>query len=106
MPLGTFLDRATALEKKGAMALFQRGELRLLQAEMKGASDAVRAERLAAEKAGRKPPFCPPKGQAAVRMSPKQLLSELRAIPAAQARTMTVTDGFRAMLARRYPCSA
>lgn len=104
MPLPTFVARATALEKKGAMALFHRGEIRALQTEMKGATEALKAERQAAEKAGRPPAYCPPRGQASVRMDARQMIAELRAIPAAEARTMTTTDGVRAMLRRRFPC--
>ena len=104
MPLNSFVQRGTALEKKGPMALFHKGEISALMTEMKGASEAVRAERLAAEKAGRKGVYCPPakgKGQA---MGAQKLLAELRAIPAAQARTMTTTDGMRYVVARHYPC--
>lgn len=104
MPLQNFVQRGTALEKKGPLAVFSMGEIRVLQDEMKAAAAALRAERLAAEKAGRKPPYCPPKDQKSLAMKPQQVLAELRAIPAAQARTMTTTDGFRHILARRYPC--
>jgi hypothetical protein len=104
MPLPTFLERATALEKKGPLALFHRGEINALFTEMKGASDQLKAERLAAEKAGRPAAFCPPAGQKGVSFSSTELLRELRAIPAAQARSMTMTDAMRTVLARRYPC--
>ncbi|GLR48123.1 hypothetical protein [Sphingomonas astaxanthinifaciens] len=105
MPLPSFVQRGTALEKKGPLAVFSMGEIRALQDEMKAAAAALRAERLAAEKAGRKPPYCPPKDQKSLAMKPQQVLAELRAIPAAQAKGMTTTDGFRHILARRYPCA-
>ena len=104
MPLHSFVERGTKLEKKGAMALFSRGEIRALQTEMKGAAAAVRAERLAAEKAGRKPAYCPPKE--AQPMGARTFLAELRKVSATQARSATVTDGLRAMLVKRYPCPA
>jgi hypothetical protein len=107
MALTTFVERGTKLEKKGAMALFHRGEIRALQTEMQGASTKLREERLAAERAGRKPAYCPPaNGQQGLRMDPREMLSELRAIPAPKARTMTTADGFRLLLARRFPCPA
>lgn len=104
MPLTTFVERGTALEKKGALAILEMGEIKALQAEMQGAGAALRAERLAATKAKRRLAYCPPKQDGAVKMEGQQLLAELRAIPAAQARKMTTTDGLRAILVKRYPC--
>lgn len=104
MPLRSFLDRATRLEKKGPMALFHRGEINMMMTEMKGASAAVKAERQAAVAAGRPAAYCPPAGSKGVKMGPQQLLAELRTASAGLPATATTTDGFRAMLARRYPC--
>lgn len=104
MPLTTFVERGTALEKKGALAILSMGEINALQAEMQGAGQALKAEREEAEKGKRRLPYCPPKGQAAVKMEGQQLLAELRAIPVIQARRMTTTDGLRHMLIKRYPC--
>lgn len=105
MPLTSFVERGTALEKKGPLALFSRGEISALQTEMQGANKAVVAEYQLAKKAGRKTAFCPVKGEK-YQLGAQQLLAELRAIPAAQARGMTTTDGMRHLLARRYPCPA
>jgi hypothetical protein len=105
MPLPTFVQKGTSLEKKGPLALLSRGEIRLLQTEMGAANKALVAEYEANKKAGRKQAYCPVKGQK-VQIGARQLLAELRAIPAAQARTMTTTDGLRLILARRMPCPA
>ena len=104
MPLPQFLDRATKLEKKGPMALFSRGEIKALQSEMQGANKAVVAEYRAREKSGAKQFFCPVKGEK-YQLGVKELLGQLRAIPAGQARGMTTADGMRHLLARRYPCA-
>jgi hypothetical protein len=105
MPLTTFVERGTKLEKKGPMALFSRGEITALQTEMQAANKAVTAEYQANKKSGAKQAFCPVKGQA-FQLGAKELLAQLRAVPAAQARTMTTTDGMRHLLAKRFPCPA
>jgi hypothetical protein len=64
----------------------------------------LKAERDAAAKTGGKGPFCPPAGQSSVAMKSQDLMNELKAIPAAQAKSMTVTDGLRVILGKRYPC--
>lgn len=102
MPLSQFVQRGTKLEKKGPLALFNRGEINLLMGEMEKAGLAVRAERLAAEKAGRAPLYCPPaKGQA---MGAQKTLAELRLISRQLGPTATTTDGMRALVIKRYPC--
>ena len=106
MPLPQFIERGTKLEKKGMLALLEKGEINALMTEMKAASEAVRAERLANEKAGRRGPYCPPADGKGARMSSQQLLAELRAIPAAKARTMSTRDGMRHLTIKRYPCPA
>jgi hypothetical protein len=105
MPLPQFLDRATKLEKKGPLALLSRGEIKALQTEMQGANKAVVAEHAAKKKSGAKQAFCPVKGDK-YQLGAKELLTQFRAIPAAQARSMTTTDGMRHLLAKRYPCPA
>ena len=106
MPLPTFLDKATSLEKQGPLALMRMNEINALQTEMKGAGAVLKAERDTAAKNKRKAAFCPPPGQNSLAMSSTELLGELRAIPAARARRMTTTDGLRTILITRYPCRA
>jgi hypothetical protein len=105
MSLTAFVERGTKLEKKGPMALFHRGEIRVLQTEIQAANKAVIAEYEANKKSGAKQAFCPVKGQK-YQLGAPELLAQLRAIPAAQARTMTTTDGMRYVLRKRFPCPA
>ena len=106
MPLPAFVERATKLEKKRPLALFHKGEINALMTEMRGANERLRADRVAAEERGGNPGYCIPKERKGVRVGwgSQELLRELRAIPAAQARTMNTTDGMRVLLAKRYPC--
>jgi hypothetical protein len=55
-----FHQRATSLQKKGALAIFSRGEIKALMAEGQAAGKKAREQRLAAVAAGQKPRFCPP----------------------------------------------
>jgi hypothetical protein len=103
MPLPTFLAKAAALEKKGAMALFS-GDLKRLKAEMRDSAAALRVERLAAVKAGKRPAYCPPEKGAP--MNSDEVLAYFRSIPAAQRAQMTTKDGLRGLVARKHPCPA
>jgi hypothetical protein len=103
MPLNQFLTKATALEKKGAMALFS-SDMRLLKKEMNASFKELRAERVAALAAGRKAAYCPP--QKSESLGVNEILGHLRSIPAAQRARMRSTDGFRSLLARKFPCRA
>ena len=103
MPLPQFLTKATALKKKGPLALFS-SDLKLLQKEVQASGSQLRAERLAAAKAGRKPAYCPPdKGGA---LGAEEVLAHFQSIPAAQRERMRVKDGMRSLFARKYPCPA
>ena len=101
MPVSTFLAKAEALEKKGALALFS-GDLKLLMNEIKANSVALRAENIAAEKARRPKAYCTPAGGA--KLSDKDIMGAMQAVPAAQRATTSTKDAMRAYLARRYPC--
>lgn len=101
MSISTFLAKANALEKKGALALFS-SDLKLLTGEIRRSAQALRAERAAAEKAGRKPETCiPPK----MSLGNAEVLAHFRGIPA-ERRGMSVKDGFAEMMRKRYPCPA
>ena len=106
MPLDQFIERGTKLERKGPLAMLHRSEIKLLMGEGRAAGELNRAERIADEKAGRKAAYCPPANAKAQNINPRQLLGELRAIPAAKRRGMTVRDGMRHLSAQRYPCPA
>ncbi|HEY0027024.1 MAG TPA: hypothetical protein VGC35_04070 [Allosphingosinicella sp.] len=100
MDVATFLAKADALEKKGMMALFS-SDYKVLKAEAEAAGSQLRAERAAAQKAGRKAAYCPP---AKSELGAKELLGYLRTIPAARRPRMQLKDGLRGLLARKYPC--
>jgi hypothetical protein len=103
MTVAVFLEKAEALKSRGPLALFS-SDLGLLKGEVQTAAAAVRAERLAAERAGRRPAFCPPEGRG--RFDSDELLRHFQAIPPAQRARMEVRDGVRSLLVRKYPCRA
>lgn len=102
MPVSQFLAKADALEKKGAMAMFS-SDLGLLKKEVTNAAAQLREERAAAQRAGRKPAYCPPAAKGS--LDSKEILAHFRAIPPAR-RGIEVRDGLRSLFARKYPCPA
>ena len=102
MDVATFLAKADALKKKGMMALMS-SDYKLLKKEIVTHSQTLRTERLAAERAGRKPAYCPP---AKSGLNSDEILAAFRSIPAAQRPRTDVKDALRALLARKYPCRA
>jgi len=104
MNAGQFLQRATALKKKGAMALFSRGEIKQLMAEGKAAGAKARELRLAAIRAGQKPRYCPPEG--AVSIGSDEFMTRLGAIPAADRARIDMTEATTRILAVKFPCPA
>ena len=97
-----FHARATALQKKGAMALFSRGEINALTKEGKAAGAGARASRLAAIKAGKAPRFCPPEGPQ--RMDSDEFVRRLSAIPLADRQKIDMTEATIRILAVKFPC--
>ena len=100
MTVATFLQKADALQARGPLALLS-SDFTLLKNEITTASQSLRAERLAARRAGRRPAYCPPENSG---FTPDELLAGFRSIPAAQRQRMEVRDGLRRLLVRRYPC--
>ena len=100
MDVATFLAKADALQKKGMLALMS-SDYKLLKAEIVNQSQVLRNERLAAERAHRKPAYCPP---AKSGLNSSEILASFRTIPAAQRPRTQVKDALRALLARKYPC--
>ncbi|HEX8125273.1 MAG TPA: hypothetical protein VF548_06810 [Allosphingosinicella sp.] len=100
MDVATFLVKADALQKKGVMALMS-SDYKLLKSEIESNGAALRAERLAAERARRKPAYCPPAKQS---LTSGEILTAFRSIPAAQRPRIQVKDALRALMARKYPC--
>jgi hypothetical protein len=100
MKVSTFLQKAEALQKKGPIALFSK-DISLLKKEVTNAGGELRLERLAAEKAGRKPAYCPPDKTS---LGSDELLAHMRAMPAPERDRQEVKDALRSLMARKYPC--
>ena len=100
MDVATFLAKADALQKKGMLALMS-SDYKLLKSEIETQAGALRAERLAAERARRKAAYCPPAKQS---LTSNEILAAFRTIPAAQRPRIQVKDALRALMARKYPC--
>ncbi len=100
MDVATFLAKADALKAKGPFALFS-SDLRLLKAEMTVASQQLKAEKAARDKAGLPPRTCPPKS---AKMGATEFLAELHKMPATDQRTTSIKDGLVWVGLRKYPC--
>jgi hypothetical protein len=99
-----FLQRATALQKKGPMALFHRGEIKALMSEGQASGKKANDQRKAALAAGRKPRFCPPEG--GTKLDSNDYMKRLGAIPAAERARMDMTEATTRILAGKFPCPA
>ena len=97
-----FYERATALQKKGVMALFS-SDVKLLTNEGKAAGEAARRQRLAAVAAGHKPRYCPPADVHG--MDSNEYLKRLSAIPAGERARIDLREATNRILAAKYPCS-
>jgi len=100
MTVAVFMQKAEALKRRGPFALLS-SDMGLLKNEVRTAAGALKAEREAAGRAGRRPAFCPP-GE--VSLNANELLTHFGSIPAAQQRRMEVRDALRIYMARRFPC--
>lgn len=98
----TFNKRAVALQKKGPLALFSRGEIKALMTEGQAATVKSREIRLAAIKSGRKPRYCPPPGKGS--MNSDELMKSLAMIPVAERSRIDMTEAMTRYLVRKYPC--
>lgn len=96
--------RATALMKKGPLALFSRGEIRKLMDEGQKAGLKSREQRLATIKAGGKPRSCPPEGKQA--MDSNEFMQRLSAIPQADRARIDMTEAMTRISAQKFPCPA
>jgi hypothetical protein len=102
MTVADFLAKAEALKKKGAMALLS-SDVGKLKNEITNSGKELRAERMAAKAAGRKPAFCPPEG--GTKLNSNELLAYFASIPPAQ-RGMSVKAGFAGLMRKKFPCPA
>src|SRR5688500_14469978 len=80
MSVAAFLQKADALEKEGMRAMFS-SDFRMLKREVETAVTALRAERLAAERAGRRGAYCPTRKAG---LTSRDILAGFRAIPGPQ----------------------
>ena len=101
MSAETFHQRAQALKKKGAMAIFSRGEIKVLTSEAQAAAKRAREQRLATIRAGGKPRSCPPEGS---KMGSDEFMTRLAAIPPAERARIDMTEATVRILAGKYPC--
>jgi hypothetical protein len=99
-----FNRRATALQKKGALALFSRGEIKALMKEGQAAGNKAAERRRADVAAGRKPRFCPPQGPQS--MGSDEFMKRLAAIPAAERARIDMTEATTRIMAVKFPCKA
>ena len=101
MPVSTFLAKADKLQKKGPLAMFS-GDLKLLMGQIKTDAAQLRAENKAAEAAGKPKAYCTAPG--GVKLSNRDILSAMNAVPPAQRARTSTKDALRAYFARRFPC--
>ncbi|MEO6360513.1 MAG: hypothetical protein ABIO43_08080 [Sphingomicrobium sp.] len=99
-----FHKRATALQKKGPLALFHRGEIEALMAEGQAAGKRANANRLATVRAGGKPRYCPPEGPRS--MNSNEFMNGLAAIPRRDRTAIDMTEATTRIVAKKYPCPA
>jgi hypothetical protein len=100
MSVSTFLEKADALKAKGMMAMLS-SDIGLLKKEVQTAALSYRAERKAAEAAGRKPEVCPPeKGS----LNSDELTASFRSIPAEARPRTTIKQAWIAYMKSKYPC--
>jgi hypothetical protein len=97
-----FYKRATALQHKGMLAIFSRGEMNALMGEVQAASRQAAENRRAALKAGQAPRFCPPAGSFS--MNEKQLMAGLSALAPAERARIDMTEAMTRIFAARFPC--
>jgi len=100
MDVATYLAKADALRQRGMTAMFS-SEARELQAEIRSSGAALKQERLAAQRSGRRPFYCPP-GPAS--LSVEEIFAAMNAVPPARRARTPVRDALRAAFVRKYPC--
>lgn len=96
-----FLQRADRLLAKGPLALVD-GDYKRLQREGTAAGESIKADRIAAEKAGRPILYCSPKPRA--QLGNMEFVSALRQIPQAQREKLSLKAAMLIVLQRKYPC--
>jgi hypothetical protein len=97
-----FYQRAPKLKKKGALAMLSAGEVKALLKEVKAAGNLVKQTRIAAEKAGGRGRYCPPKG--AKRMGSEEYIDALAAMPSVERKSIDLAEATTRMMEKKFPC--
>lgn len=98
----SFLQRANKLKAKGPMALFSRGEIKVLMNEGQASGQAAAARNKADKAAGRPTRFCAPSGPQ--RMNSDEYMTRLAAIPRATRQRIDMTEATTRIMAAKFPC--
>ncbi|HEY7006332.1 MAG TPA: hypothetical protein VH392_07580 [Sphingomicrobium sp.] len=101
MPVSDFLSKFESLDPKGDPDRLATG-LGELRAEVQEDASELRAERLAAEREGKKPAYCP--AADAVQPTAEEIVAALEEIPEGDRPLIEVKDALRGYLAYRFPC--
>ena len=98
----SFLQRANKLKAKGPMALFSRGEIKLLMKEGQASGQAASARNKADKAAGRPTRYCAPAGPQ--KMNSDEYMTRLAAIPRATRQRIDMTEATNRIMAAKFPC--
>ena len=96
-----FHKRASALQRKGPLAIFSRGEIKTLMAEVQNSAKRAGEERRATLRAGGKPRYCPPETG---NLGAEEFMKRLSTIPAAERARMDMTEATARVLVSKWPC--
>lgn len=96
-----FHKRASALQRKGPLAIFSRGEIKTLMGEVQNSAKRAGEERRATLRAGGKPRYCPPETG---NLGAEEFMKRLSTIPAAERARMNMTEATVRVLVSKWPC--
>jgi hypothetical protein len=97
-----FHRRATALQHKGAFAIFSAGEIKALMREGQAAGLQAAENRRVAVSAGKPPRFCPTERE--LKMGNDEFMTRLSAIRASERSRIDMTEAVTRMFAAKFPC--
>ena len=100
MPLNEFIRTADRIPRNATALL--RPDFHRLKREAEAGLSAVLTDQYRAQQANRPSQTCMPMER--FTFNPEDILRRLKAIPGAQRRRMTITDGLREVMRRLYPC--
>ena len=100
MPLNEFIRTADRIPRNPTALL--RRDYHRLKREAEAAMSVVLTDQYRAQQASRPSQTCMPMER--FTFNPEDILRRLKAIPEAQRRRMTITEGLREVMRRLYPC--